>query len=228
MSGRYQPFAYSYTAGPRISAQRPLSTSPTEIVHITIAALVLTFDFVLLYGGLALYPLSAELTIIATCAVATLTGFVAHEMAHKISAERRGYWAEFRLSPIGLVISVITAALGFLFAAPGATMIGGMARPEDWGRTSLAGPATNFVFGILFLGAAFVTALSPSGGLLSFLLLFVGFINAWYATFNMIPIGPLDGAKVWRWSKSAWAASFVAFAVLAAIMAYLFYVVAAV
>lgn len=212
---------YSYTVGPRLPTRRPLQTSNTEILHVFVAALVLTLDFAILYGGVALYSEHQELLLLATAAAATITAFVAHEMAHKIAAQRRGYWAEFRLSPFGLVVSLITATLGFLFAAPGATRIGGMASPEDWGRTGLAGPATNFVFAVGFSVAAFVVGLSTAGVELSGTLLFLAFINGWFGAFNMIPLGPLDGAKVFRWSKSVWAVSFVVFAVLAAILYFL-------
>ena len=37
----------------------------------------------------------------------------------------------------------------------------------------------------------------------------------------MIPIGPLDGAKVWRWNKSVWVGSFIVFAAVAGVLLYL-------
>jgi Zn-dependent protease len=222
VSAPYPQYRYSYTVGPRISAQRPISTSPTELRHLVIAAVVLTLDFVLILGGPSIYPALTEGVIVAASAAAALTAFVAHEMAHKISAQRRGYWAEFRMSPTGLLVSVFTAFFRFLFAAPGATMIGGMSRPEDWGRTSLAGPSTNFVFALLFLAASFgVGAFYPSEGAFSGILLFLAYINGWFGAFNMIPLGPLDGAKVWRWNKSVWVASFVVFAALAGFLFYM-------
>ena len=30
-------------------------------------------------------------------------------------------------------------------------------------------------------------------------------VNAWLATFNLIPLGPLDGTKILAWSKGVWA-----------------------
>jgi Zn-dependent protease len=225
VSAPYPQYRYSYTVGPRPSSQRPVSTSPIELRHLTIAALVLTVDFVLMFGGPAIYSATTEIAIIATSAAAAITAFVAHEMAHKVSAQRRGYWAEFRMSPTGLLVSLITAYFGFLFAAPGATMIGGMSTPSDWGRTSLAGPLTNFVFALLFLASSFgVAVLYPSETLFSGSLLFLAYINGWFGAFNMIPIGPLDGAKVFRWSKSVWVVSFLVFAALAGSLLYLFFV----
>jgi len=210
---------YSYTVG-QPPAYRA-STSSTEILHLAVAYVVLTFDLLLILGWPYFYTHDV-LLYTAIAASAALTGFIAHEMAHKIVAQSSGYWAEFRLSPLGLVTSVIiAAATGFLFAAPGATMIGGMGNLRDWGRTSLAGPAVNFVFSLGFLAASLVLGSYASLSYAASVLLFLAFINAWFAAFNMIPFGPLDGAKVWRWSHQIWVVAFVAFAVLAGALYYL-------
>ncbi|MCI4353517.1 MAG: metalloprotease [Thermoplasmata archaeon] len=219
----YRPnpnYTYSYTVGPPPVSAHRTSTSPTELTHLWIAFAVLTLDLMLLLGGPSFFRGPVPL-LVGIAASAALTGFVAHEIAHKVSAQLRGYSAEFRLSPIGLIVSLLTASAGFLFAAPGATMIVGMANLRDWGRTSLAGPATNFAFALVFLAAALV-APSPSGASsLPASLLFLAYINGWFAAFNMIPFGPLDGAKVLRWSRPVWVGSFLVFAALAGTLFYL-------
>lgn len=217
MSGSSSGYDFRYTIGPPPTRTHRLSTSRTELTHLAIAFVVLTLDFVLLFRSLVVGT-SSLLILIAVAGAAALSGFICHEMAHKISAQRRGYWAEFRMSPIGLLISVVTAAIGFLFAAPGATMIGGMASLRDWGLTSLAGPATNCGFALVFLSAAFLTGSIPGSEVAASSLLFLAYINAWFAAFNMIPLGPLDGAKVLRWNRGVWAACFAGFAVLAGIL----------
>jgi len=221
VGGPFSNYLGSYTYGSPLRSSREEGTSATEVAHLIIAFLVLTFDFVLLYGGLAVYDLGTELVLIGVAATAALTGFVAHEMAHKVSAQRRGYWAEFRLSVVGLLVSVVTAAFGFLFAAPGATEIGGDPTNDEMGQISLAGPATNFVFAMVFLAGSFLAAAVSDGAFLSALLLFLAYISAWFAAFNMIPLGPLDGRKVLRWSGAVWAGCFVVFAAVAGVLFYI-------
>jgi len=212
---------YTYTvwtpAAPPPTLHR---TSRTELTHILIAYAVLTFDLViilsghgLIQGGSAALFAPVSLIFVALAAGAALTGFIAHEMAHKVVARRLGYWAEFRMWPVGLVLSVLTSVGGFLFAAPGATMVDGM-DPRDtrgWGRTGIAGPVSNLLFAGAFYGASLVTY--SLGPLVYGSLLFLGLINLVFATFNLLPFGLLDGAKVFRWGVGIWIATFVVAAV---------------
>jgi Zn-dependent protease len=144
-------------------------------------------------------------------------GFVFHELMHKFTAERYGYWAEFRMWPFGLVLALITSFLGIIFAAPGATYIAGTNISEsENGKISVAGPLTNvFVAGIflpiLLYGLSIVPP-SPAPGYVPFwayLGLYGVGINIFLALFNMLPFMPLDGAKVFKWSKPRWAALFI-------------------
>jgi Zn-dependent protease len=212
-SGRYTYSVWTPAAPPL--ATHP--TSRTELVHIAIAFLVLTFDLVVILSGRGLLlgtgstglfaPISVYFVLLA--AAAALTGFIAHEMAHKLVARRLGYWAEFRMWPFGLFLSILTSLSGFLFAAPGATMVNGM-DPRDvrgWGETSVAGPIANLLFATGFYAASLATFRLNSS--VWGALLFLALINTLFATFNLLPLGPLDGAKVFRWSKGRWAVAFV-------------------
>ena len=137
--------------------------------------------------------------------VAVGSGFVLHELMHKFTAERYGYWAEFRMWVMGIVLALITSTFGFIFAAPGATYISGNnVTPRQYGIISIAGPATNVVIALVFLLVRTVgTGIVYDIGL-------VGFpVNLFLATFNMLPIMPLDGAKVFRWNKLLWVAAFL-------------------
>jgi len=52
---------------------------------------------------------------------------------------------------------------------------------------------------------AFFFAISYLGGVFSLLGLYGMRINLWLAAFNLIPIPPFDGYKVFSWSKAIWA-----------------------
>ena len=209
---------YYYTWTPTRPAVARVSTSRTELTHLALAFGVLTVDLVLVLGGGGLLygsgrGLFASLTpwLVLVSATAVLTGFLCHELAHKVYAQRHGYWAEFRMSPFGLVFSLITSVAGFLWAAPGATVVSGMPyeERETWGRTSLAGPVTNAFFGAVFYAGALASY--AAGAWYYPWVILLAWFNAWFATFNLIPVGPLDGAKVLRWRSSVWAVVMVAF-----------------
>jgi len=207
-----------------------VKTSRTELLHISIAFVVLTVDLVillsgggLLFGtGTGLFSLFS-LPVVVVAAAAALTGFVCHELAHKIYAQRHGFWAEFRMSPFGLVFSLFTATLGFLWAAPGATVISGMSEVDraNWGRTSLAGPLTNFGFAAIFY-AGTVAAFGIHSPYVPWLILLAWF-NGWFATFNLLPFGPLDGAKVLRWRFSTWLGAIVVIGAFTALLTLVLY-----
>ncbi len=134
------------------------------------------------------------------------SGFVLHELSHKFVAQRYGFWAEFRVWPMGLVLALVTAMIGFIFAAPGATYIDGSnISQEENGKISLAGPMTN-----VLVAAVFLPIWLASNDLFTFFLGFEGmYINVFLALFNLLPIMPLDGAKVFKWNKVVWGVAFV-------------------
>jgi len=148
-------------------------------------------------------PGIAEVAAIALIAVGP--GFVLHELSHKFAARRYGHWAEFRMWPLGLLLALVTSLIGFIFAAPGATYISGInITKEENGRISLAGPLTNVAVALVFVPLFLFT-----GGFLQTLGFFGVYINLFLALFNMIPVLPLDGAKVLSWSVVRWASLFV-------------------
>jgi Zn-dependent protease len=143
-------------------------------------------------------------------------GFVLHELAHKFTAMKYGYWAEFRKDNIMLLVAVVMAALvGVVFAAPGATMIYGTGiTREQNGRISAAGPLTNLV-----LCVPFALILIASGGLgpensfrnLASAIGMIGLqVNAMIAAFNLLPISVLDGRKILAWNPAIFAVMIVA------------------
>lgn len=202
------PPVYLYPEPPK----RGIRFSRTELVQLMIAVLALSGAMTLLFVRFQLFDRAVSGVLLgiafATSLVAVSTGVGLHEIAHKAVAQRYGHWAEFRYNPMGLLLAFVFAFLGFIYGAPGATWISGSVTHEQNGRISAAGPATNIVLGTVFLGATAAVLGLGSGGLAAFvvvlILSFSAFINLVLAGFNMIPIMPLDGAKVWSWNKGAY------------------------
>jgi len=182
-----------------------------EISSIIIAWLVLSIaityqNFVGLFTGIG------SLEIVIAGFVATATGFIIHEMGHKFVAIRRGYVAHFRLWMWGLLLTlfiVVFSGGGIVFGAPGAVYIAPAAmaaygydstyRPRDPEQENMvisaAGPGINLAFAVAFLGL-FLAA--PLGSFLSTIAQFGFALNVGLGSFNMLPVPPLDGSKIFR------------------------------
>ncbi|MCX6685296.1 MAG: peptidase M50 [Methanoregula sp.] len=164
--------------------------------------------------------LITALIFIGVSLVTVGIGFVAHEMAHKFTAMKYGYWAEFRKDNTMLLVAVALAALvGVVFAAPGATVIydtgrfggGGISRTQN-GKISAAGPITNLLLCIPFAGLLLYGGISSSlSGNLASLIGMIGLqVNAMIAAFNMLPVSVLDGRKVLAWNAGVFAVLIIA------------------
>ncbi len=177
-----------------------------EIVHLVASLLVLTIAFS--------YP-STGMEALAIAAVGVGSGFLLHELAHKFTALRYGYVADYEASPTGLLLAIGLSVLtkgGFVFAAPGAVMIRGKwiynpyedvhrEAEKEFAYISVSGAVVNLALAVLFYTASFFTDRS---GLAYAVMAKCAFINVFLAGFNMIPFGPLDGAKVWRYNPVLW------------------------
>lgn len=201
----YNPFHWEadlhHDGRPRIAFSR------TEVLHLTASVLALTAAFALFEGrGLQAFSNLPALAINALASLLAVgSGFVLHELAHKVLAQRYGHWAEFRAHFPGLLITILMALFApVIFAAPGAVMIQGRVTPRENGLISLAGPATNIAIALVawpFAWSVNADSLVPA------IASRVALINAFLCLFNLVPLGPLDGRKVWRWSKLAYTAS---------------------
>ncbi len=147
---------------------------------------------------------------------------ILHEIAHGVVADRLGdptarLLGRLTLNPIPHIDLFMTILLPLMLIISGSPVIFGGAKPvpvdpfnlrdgrKDMALVSLAGPATNLVLAILaslairfllFLGNAdqFVGSF-----LLSFLIYFFSVmmqLNLLLTIFNLLPIPPLDGSKI--------------------------------
>ncbi|MEM2851111.1 MAG: metalloprotease [Candidatus Bathyarchaeia archaeon] len=177
-----------------------------ELKHLLIAWLVLGICF-------SARELFSPMVFPIAFAIALMTvgvGFIGHELAHKFTARKFGCWAEFRLWTLGLILALIFALASggrFIFAVPGAVYITPILRPIEFrfgltkkenGLISLAGVMANIAIALAFF------TLTRFGSFLSFIGQRGFQVNLWLAAFNMLPFGPMDGQKVFSWSKAVW------------------------
>ncbi|MCK5261937.1 MAG: hypothetical protein KAJ44_07125 [Thermoplasmatales archaeon] len=184
-----------------LSLEPGMKFSRVEIVQILIAMVVLTVSFSFAFAP---YPplsnLSAVVGNLPLSFLAIATAFFCHEIAHKYMGQKFGYWSEFRMFPQGLLFALfLGVTVGIVFAAPGAVQIFGSPSREKMGKIAAAGPSTNLMISVLFFLLWF-----SFGGYLGYVAFFIAYINAFLAFFNLLPFGPLDGMKIFRWKKEVW------------------------
>src|ERR671921_2933852 len=167
-----------------------IKSSKTELLHLTIATLLVTAVGLSLNGY---RYISWQFLAIF------ISAFLVHELAHKFLAQFYGSWAEFRAEMYGLIITAISALpiMPFKFIAPGAVMVG-LSDRNRFGRVAFIGPLTNLVMGFVLLAlSSYYYPYYP------YLAAGASF-NGWIALFNLMPFGALDGQKIFDWNKVVW------------------------
>jgi len=140
--------------------------------------------------------------------------FFLHEMGHKFVARKLGCMATYKIWPTGLLIGIITIffgliieglrnsgfafiALGFMEIMPYSFGRWGFKvvrlTPKDLGLISLSGVGINIILAIFF-------KMFPGMWLFDKL----AYFNALFALFNLLPIPPLDGSKIFMWKMWLW------------------------
>jgi Zn-dependent protease len=203
---KQEPFKYTVTYGPNQTKSRQIYFGNKEIRHLTIAALLVAG--IGLSWGLFSDTFNIDYVMLITFAMILTASFLLHEIAHKITAQKEGLWAEFRLTLIGAILTLISIITPiFKIISPGAVMIAGVGDMKRVGKISIAGPATNITLSTTFLALSF---LFPN----IWIFAVAAFFNAWMAVFNLIPLGILDGFKVFMWNKKNWLLAFAISSVL--------------
>jgi Zn-dependent protease len=127
------------------------------------------------------------------------TAFFFHELSHKFMAQKHGLWSEFRMFPQGLFLALLLGILTpFVFAAPGAVMFQGGAKTHETGKIAASGPLANIIIAFVAFILYFLVFYESQ------IVGFVCLINSFMATFNLLPLGPLDGIKIIKWNATIW------------------------
>lgn len=180
-----------------------------EVVDLAISWIVVSLCFSVrgIYANTSYF-----LVLFASSLVAAGLGFLLHEIMHRTVARSFACHAEYRMWPLGLLLALALALASrgsLIFAAPGAVYIAPLTYSpyisaeqlrKTYGLIALAGPIANLVLALIFY---------PLQGLSAYP--FVGFtavigfqVNLWLAAFNLLPIPPLDGFNVIKWSPLMW------------------------
>jgi len=197
---RRSPFEAIFAPPTYTPSRRLFWIGRGEILHL-IAGIVLV---VLAVGsGYVLWFVLNPLFTILFLVIVALA-FMVHELSHKFVAQAHGLWAEFRLTPIGAMLTILSIFMPFKIIAPGAVVIAGPATVETSGKIALAGPTSNIAQAIVFLmlsmvfhNSQFLFSLFRAGVM----------VNSSLAMFNLLPFGIFDGLKVFFWSRKAWLAA---------------------
>ena len=206
---KQKPYEYTVTHAPFEPRRRRIYFSSREVRHLTIAALLVAAIALSVGFYSDIYERIGGPIMLAVFTLILTGSFFTHEIAHKITAQRRALWAEFRLTFMGAILTLLSVVSPFFkIISPGAVVVSGFADMEKMGKISIMGPATNIALSTIFLAIAF---LLPQGALVFF---FGAAFNAWIALFNLIPFGILDGFKVFMWDKKIWALAFAASLIL--------------
>lgn len=205
---------YSYYIG-----KFEIHTSDKELKDLFIAWILVSIAFAIVRTQELNINLLLSTEFLTTMLISAITvglGFLLHEMAHKVMAQRYHCWAEFRADITMLTLAVIMSFLGFVFIAPGAVIIFGNINKKQNGIIAFAGPVTNLVIAILMLPLLF----SNLPGIWNEIIISGYIINAWLALFNMIPLWNFDGSKIYAWNKPIYFITVI----LAAILVFIFFI----
>lgn len=153
-----------------------------------------------------------ELTQIAMI-VALIISVIIHEMAHGYMANWLGdptarLQGRLSANPLVHIDPMMSVILPTLLILSGSSFVFGAAKPvpynpynftnQKWGEAlvAIAGPLSNVFLAVVFAGLIrFSDVLSLSDTFIS-LAFNIVFLNIFLAVFNMVPLPPLDGSKV--------------------------------
>ncbi len=178
--------------------------TPLEIIYLTIVVIVIGYIF----SGMFRFKtkpnkisditsrLRFDMDDFKLAVLVTAPAIVLHELAHKFVAMGFGFPAEFHIWGFGLLLALFLRVINspFIIIAPGYVDIPLVTDPTAYRLIAAAGPAINL---ILWIGAFLILKNARNINRKQMIALYLTKkINMILFIFNMIPFGPLDGAKI--------------------------------
>lgn len=193
-------FEFKPARAPRLHLNIPqIKFTIREFRDITIAILLFFFAFLrftqFTQPQLVTGNYGVNIITLATLGFGACLAFLVHELAHKFMATYLGSAAEFKLEPIGVAVTAISALAGLPVIVPGAVNITSyVTEKETVGKIALVGPMTNITMALIAR---------------AFSLNYLVSINVLFAFVNLLPVFILDGRKIFHWSRLVWSVAFI-------------------
>ncbi len=133
--------------------------------------------------------------------------FVIHELSHRMEARKLGYIAFYRINKIGLLLTLASFFLPFKIITPGEVAFYSIYKPpsiRDIAVISLMGPLANILLAVMLKTTSIILMIQGFNIYTIDLIARIGSFNGYIAFFNLIPVPPLDGSKIIRYSLQLW------------------------
>ncbi len=135
---------------------------------------------------------------------------VGHDLAHKIVALFYKTETEYKFWTLGTVTMILTSWLfGTVFAQPARAIINSKdLKPRGIALVAFAGPAASLLLSLPFL-LLIPLRYTPWGGWIAAVGVLGFSMNMLSTVYSLMPFEPMDGGRIFGWSKVLWAFIFI-------------------
>lgn len=190
-----------------------------EILVVTTSAVLFGGAFYLIKRNLIDPGILPALSAIFVFIVIAGAAVVLNDLARRWMARQHGHYAEYQIWLLGTISLYLTAwFLGIVCGKPSRPVYEGTMEKNirELAFECLAGPGASILF------ACFYAALIPLGGYAKTIGILGVSINVLLALYGLMPFEPMDGLKVWRWSRVTYLGIFLPLLGIYIAIAYLF------
>jgi Zn-dependent protease len=215
--GKNEPPEDAFNPDSGVTIPGLLWPKKSEFMHVLIASVLL---FILATTGflsqfwnyIDTMGLPEILFQVFVLAIMYLLAFLVHEFSHRQVAKHFKLQTKFRLFKFGVILTAICIFLPIKMALPGAVVVIGLENiGRETGWCKLAGPLSNLILGSLLMIIGFLPFVPYP---VNFLILQGAGFNYMLGSFNMLPVGILDGDNIRKWKPKIWLIMFIVLVLL--------------